>query len=57
MTLEELYVMGDYMAGRADIVIPGILILKCFMRKFGFEKIKVSTKGLRYGVFLRESVS
>lgn len=57
MTLEELYVMGDYMTGRADIVIPGILILKCFMRKFSFGKIKVSTKGLRYGVLLRELVS
>ena len=54
MPLEELYGMGDYMTGRADIVIPGILILKCFMKKFGFDKVKVSTKGLRYGVFLRE---
>jgi len=49
--------MGDYMTGRADIVIPGILILKCFMRKFGFDKVIVSTKGLRYGIFLRESIS
>lgn len=54
MTLEGLYLMGDYMKGRADIVIPGILILKCFMKKFSFEKVTVSTKGLRYGVFLRE---
>ncbi|MBN8585814.1 MAG: hypothetical protein J0M37_12035 [Ignavibacteria bacterium] len=54
MPIEELYGMGDYMTGRADIVIPGILILKCFMNKFGFDKVKVSTKGLRYGVFLRE---
>jgi exopolyphosphatase/pppGpp-phosphohydrolase len=42
------------MTGRADIVIPGILILKCFMEKFGFKNIKVSTKGLRYGIFLRD---
>ena len=54
LPIEELYGMGDYMTGRADIVIPGILILKCFMKKFGFDKVKVSTKGLRYGVFLRE---
>jgi exopolyphosphatase/pppGpp-phosphohydrolase len=45
------------MTGRADIVIPGILILKCFMRKFGFEKLVVSAKGLRYGIFLRDAVS
>ena len=57
LSLEELYVMGDYMTGRADIVIPGILILKCFMRKFGFERVTVSTKGLRYGIFLREAIS
>lgn len=54
MNLEEIYVMGDYMTGRADIVIPGILILKCFMKKFRFNTIRVSTKGLRYGIFLKE---
>lgn len=54
MQLEELYAMGDYMEGRADIIIPGILILQTFMEKFGFSKITVSTKGLRYGIFIRE---
>ena len=54
LSLEELYSMGDYMTGRADIIIPGILILKCFMAKFGFRKLRVTTKGLRYGIFLRE---
>ncbi|MCC6866148.1 MAG: hypothetical protein IT280_08315 [Ignavibacteria bacterium] len=54
MPIEELYGMGDFMTGRADILIPGILILKCFMQKSGFESLTVSTKGLRYGVFLRE---
>jgi len=53
-TLEQLESMGDYMKGRADILIPGILILKCFMEKSGFDKITVSAKGLRYGIFLRE---
>lgn len=55
LSLEELYIMGDYMTGRADIVIPGILILKCFMVKFDFEKLTISTKGLRYGIFLRDA--
>jgi len=54
MSLEEIYAMGNYMEGRADIILPGTLILKCFMNKFGFDKILVSTRGLRYGVFLRE---
>ena len=55
LPIEKLYEMGDYMTGRADIVIPGILILKCFMEKFGFDKVTISTKGLRYGVFLRDA--
>ena len=57
LSLEELYSMGDYMTGRADIVIPGILILKCFMQKFGFNKLTISTKGLRYGIFIREALN
>ena len=56
-SLEELYLLGNYMEGRADIIVPGTLILKCFMEKFGFEKLTISTKGLRYGVFLRECIS
>jgi exopolyphosphatase / guanosine-5'-triphosphate,3'-diphosphate pyrophosphatase len=56
MGLEEIYSMGNYMEGRADIILPGTLILKCFMNKFGFDKILVSTKGLRYGILLRESL-
>jgi exopolyphosphatase/guanosine-5'-triphosphate,3'-diphosphate pyrophosphatase len=54
MPLEEIYALGSFMEGRADIIIPGILILKTFMEKFGFDKITVSTKGLRYGIFIRE---
>lgn len=54
MPIEELYSLGDFMEGRADIIVPGALILKCFMQKFHFDKITVSTKGLRYGILLRE---
>jgi len=53
-SLYELYSIGNYMGGRADIIIPGTLILKCFMEKFGFDKLTISTKGLRYGIFLRD---
>lgn len=52
--LHDLYSLGDYMEGRADIILSGTLILKCFMEKFGFEGLAVSTNGLRYGIFLRE---
>lgn len=54
--INELNNMGDYMEGRSDIIFTGILILKTFMQKFRFKKIKVSTKGLRYGILLRETM-
>ncbi|MCX7877558.1 MAG: Ppx/GppA family phosphatase [Ignavibacteria bacterium] len=53
-TIEEIYTRGKYMHGRADIITSGVLILKCFMEKFGFREITISTKGLRYGIFIRE---
>jgi exopolyphosphatase/guanosine-5'-triphosphate,3'-diphosphate pyrophosphatase len=56
-TLSELFAIGNYMEGRADIIIPGTLILKNFMEKFNFDEIKVSSKGLRYGIFLREALN
>lgn len=54
LELQDIILLGDYMEGRADIILSGILILRTFMRKFGLDKITVSTKGLRYGIFLRE---
>lgn len=54
LELQDIISLGDYMEGRADIILSGILILRTFMRKFGVDTITVSTKGLRYGIFLRE---
>lgn len=45
---------ANYMEGRADIIIPGTLILKCFMEMYNIDTLTISTKGLRYGVLLRE---
>jgi exopolyphosphatase/guanosine-5'-triphosphate,3'-diphosphate pyrophosphatase len=47
----------DYMQGRSDIILPGSLILGEFMNFFGFDRIRVSTKGLRYGIMLREMLT
>lgn len=55
MNIDKILTLGDFMKGREDIIIPGTLILKTFMNKLGFDKIQVSTKGLRYGIFLREA--
>lgn len=53
----EIKSLGNYMHGREDIITAGAIILKCFMDKFGFEKIKIRTSGLRYGIFLRENIN
>lgn len=53
--IHELNQLGNYMEGRSDIIITGLLILKTFMRIYSVKKIKVSIKGLRYGIFLREA--
>ncbi len=55
MNIDKILTLGDFMKGREDIIIPGTLILKTFMNKLGFDEIQVSTKGLRYGIFLREA--
>ena len=39
---------------RKDIILSGILILIEFMTYFQWKKVKISTKGLRYGVAIEE---
>ena len=55
MDREELTGLGDFMQGREDIIIPGIMILKSFMNKFKIKKVITSTRGLRYGILIREA--
>lgn len=52
MNEQQILELGDYMRGRADIITAGALILLEFMNYFSFDEITVSSKGLRYGVFL-----
>jgi exopolyphosphatase/guanosine-5'-triphosphate,3'-diphosphate pyrophosphatase len=52
MSVPEIQSIGGIMKGRADIITPGALILLDFMKYFGFDEVTVSSKGLRYGVFL-----
>lgn len=54
-TKKQLLKNGSYMEGRADIIFSGLLILKTYMELFHYSEITVSTKGLRYGIFLREA--
>ena len=52
MQEKEIESLGEYMKGRSDIIVSGTFILLHFMKHFKFEKITVSTKGLRYGAAL-----
>lgn len=49
---KEIEKFGEFMKGRSDIITAGTFILLHFMKHFKFEKITVSTKGLRYGAAL-----
>jgi exopolyphosphatase / guanosine-5'-triphosphate,3'-diphosphate pyrophosphatase len=41
---------GQVVIGREDVLLAGCLILISFMKQINIKKIKVSAKGLRYGV-------
>lgn len=42
----------EVMEGRADIIVAGLLILEAFMKRYQFEKLIVSTGGIRHGIIL-----
>ena len=43
---------GNVMRGREDIILAGIIILNQIMKKIGFQKVLVSTRGIRYGAII-----
>lgn len=53
-TVEQIKTFPQISAGRADIILAGILILKCIMEKARLQHIVVSNRGLRYGMLFRE---
>ena len=52
--IEEIRAIPQISAGRADILLAGIMILMEFMEAAGLARIVVSDCGLRYGILLRE---
>jgi len=40
---------------RADVIVAGALILETFMAEFGFDRMLVSQRGLRYGYLLAKA--
>ncbi|HTY01990.1 MAG TPA: Ppx/GppA phosphatase family protein [Bacteroidota bacterium] len=55
MSVSDILQRGSYMPGRADVITAGAFILRAIMRRFGFPRVIVSERGVRYGVALRES--
>lgn len=53
-SVEELSAYPQILAGRADVLSAGILILLEVMKKISANQIVVSDRGLRYGIALRE---
>ncbi len=45
---------GSILKGRADLLVYGSLILKIAVKKLKTERIKVSGRGVRYGVLVKE---
>jgi exopolyphosphatase/guanosine-5'-triphosphate,3'-diphosphate pyrophosphatase len=38
----------------ADVILPGILIYEAVMAEFGFQQLRISTRGLRFGAVMGE---
>ncbi len=55
LTSEEiLKKFKSVVRGREDVILAGTIILYFIMDKLGLEKVKVSTKGIRYGRIVKE---
>ncbi len=53
-TIEERKALPGMSSNRADIILAGALILEKVMKLAGFEALRVSTRGLRFGIALQE---
>jgi exopolyphosphatase / guanosine-5'-triphosphate,3'-diphosphate pyrophosphatase len=52
MNLDERQALPGMQPKRADVIVPGTIILREAMRALGVDQITVSTRGVRYGVAL-----
>lgn len=53
MNEQERLSIGSYMKGRSDIIVSGALILRELMKKLESGSVKISARGLRYGLMLK----
>lgn len=54
LTLGETAAIPQINSGRADIILGGAIILEEFMKRYQLPTLMVSTRGVRYGMMLRE---
>ena len=54
LTVGEIAAIPQITEGRADIILGGSLILRATMMRLAIAEVIVSTRGVRYGVLLRE---
>ncbi|MCS7230133.1 MAG: Ppx/GppA family phosphatase [Candidatus Kryptonium sp.] len=52
LSSDEIGKIPQISKGREDVIFAGILILREFMKKFNFNRIITSDRGVRYGVIL-----
>lgn len=45
---------GSIMKGREDIILAGSLILSIIMEYLGIDKLKISSRGIRYGAIVKK---
>lgn len=57
MTESQMADVPQIAAGRADIILGGALILRAAMMRLDANEIVVSTRGVRYGIALRDAES
>lgn len=54
LSTAEIAAIPQVSSGRADILLGGTIVLDEFMRRHALDKIMVSTRGVRFGMMLRE---
>ncbi len=54
MTPQEILLLTEVARGREDILTAGVLILHDMMKLMGSSSLRVSERGLRHGLILRE---
>ncbi|WP_159421041.1 Ppx/GppA phosphatase family protein [Candidatus Kryptonium thompsonii] len=52
LSIDEIKKIPQISKGREDVIFAGILILRDFMKKFKFDRIIASDRGVRYGAIL-----